>query len=663
MRTLRDLRRSLAVGARHFTCDLTFHHNGGTSSTMKRPSTQFLLGALVGCLPARGAAPTPADANWYSRSFFLLHLDHHTTDQAAVGRDADPAETARLINLVKPDVIQIHAKGNPGWTTYPSDVGHSPPQLARDVMQVWTDIARRHGYTFSAYYNLGRDREIMQRKPEWNRVRAGGKPYDNMLCYHSGVAEQYLWPMIDEIMTRYRPGGFWFDGSCFTVMNCYCARCGERFQRDHRLQPPRNAQEPGWAEFKEMQRQIYREFCAETAARIKRRDPACLVAINWAYALRMPEAPPPGVDYFTGDHGNSVDDLAPDAIWYDSQGLPFDLMTTVFYSDAEGAKLKPRPQLEQELAIIVAHGGRYFAWDNPTAESGLKPERFEMMTRVVTPYLRARQPWCLGSRARPDIALFHGAAAHYAQSNASAAAFPRQNPALLAACEGLRRLHLSPEMISDQRLAQGDVLGRLLLLEDTAALTDSNRRALRAYVEKGGRVLLTGRAVDAAQMPGSDAPSLAGVVRRILGQGEIFALPHPLFAAGASEPPPSSRDILQELLPSAGRWLTTDAPETVETLLREKSGARILHALNIAPGQRHQDPKSKSFLRTQVTELPAAPTFSVSVRLAGPPASVTLQPQGTPVSGATWREGRLHLTVPSFATHQMVVIAGPGQSP
>ena len=92
---------------------------------------QIVLGAaLASGWAALCAQPLPAaeDAQadpWYARSFFLLHLDHHTNDKMEVGRDADPAETARLINLIKPDVIQIHAKGNPGWTTYPSQVGHT----------------------------------------------------------------------------------------------------------------------------------------------------------------------------------------------------------------------------------------------------------------------------------------------------------------------------------------------------------------------------------------------------------------------------------------------------------------------------------------------------------------------------------------------------------
>lgn len=603
----------------------------------------------LACLSPQARAE---DGNWYERSFFLLHLDHHTTAQMEVGRDADPDETARLINLIKPDVIQIHAKGNPGWTTYPSKVGHTPPKLARDVMQVWTDIAHKNNYVFSAYYNLGRDREIMTRHPEWNRVNANGTPQDNALCYHSGVAEQYLWPMIDEIMTLYRPAGFWFDGSCFTVANCYCAKCRERFRREQNLEAPATPQAAGWAAYKEMQRRIYRDLCAQTAARIKQRDPNCLVAINWAYAWRMPEEPPPGVDYFTGDHGTLVDDIAPDAIWYDSHSKPFDLMMTVFYLDSKGTQPKPRVQLEQEMGIIIAHGGRYFAWDYPTPESALVAERCELMARVATPFLRARQAWCLGSRALPDVALFQGAAAQYAQGVASPSAFPRSNPPLLAACEGLRRQHLSPEMISDRRLELGEIRGRLLVLEDTCELTEANRLALRRYVENGGRVLLTGRAVAAAQL--ADARPTEGLSRQPLGKGEVFSLPQPWFASTRS--PGDVGKILQQVLPTAQRRLTTDAPETVEVLLREKGGEKIIHLVNIAPGTRERDPKANGFVNLQIRELPPAPACRVSLRIAGRPSSVTLQPQNTALADWTWSDGQLQFTVPTFATHQMVVV-------
>ncbi len=591
---------------------------------------------------------------WYQRSFFLLHLDYHTTDRMAVGRDADPAETARLLGLVKPDVIQMHAKGNPGWTTYPSNVGFTPPLLVRDVLQVWTEIAKRHGYVFSAYFNIGRDREIMRRHPEWNRLRADGTLWDNMLCYHSGVAEAYLWPMIDEILHRYQPAGFWFDGSCFTVRNCYCGKCRERFERQYHLPPPKTPQQPGWKEFKEMQRQIYREFCEQTAARIKRQAPTCLVCFNWAYSFRMPEEPPPGIDYFSGDHGCQVDELAIDAIWYDSQGRPFDLMTTIWYADSQGQHIKPAHQLQQEIAIIIAHGGRYFAWDNPTPDSGLRADRYEMMAQVVTPFLRSRQPWCQHSRAVPDVALFHGAASHYFLNETNPVAFPRENLPVVAACESLRRLHLTPEMISDRRLDAGDIRAKLLILEDTPVLTEANRQALRRYVERGGEVLLTGKAV--VQSGLKESPLTAELEVEAVGRGKVYFLSRPLFQTQGEWNLASAAEILQKLLPSEKRRLVADAPESVEVLLREKEKHVIVHLINVGKGIRRRDPKSNPFVSLRIDELPPAPSCRVSVALDREPKWVRLQPQDKPLAHWDWKNGRVTFEVPTFDIHQMVVI-------
>ncbi len=218
-------------------------------------------------------------------------------------------------------------------------------------------------------------------------------------------------------------------------------------------------------------------------------------------------------------------------------------------------------------------------------------------------------------------------------------------------------------MISDRRLEQGDVRGRILLLEDTVALTDENRRALRRYVERGGRVLLTGRAIGAAQWTGSVASVGWGLTRQACGQGEVFGLPQPVFKSGSERLQGNAKEIFEYLVPPKDRWLTTDAPETVEVLLREKDGLKILHMLNIAPGQRQRDLQAPGFLNLLVKELPPAPACKVSLRLSQPPVSVRLQPQDQAVTNWTWRAGRLELSLPSFQTHQIVVISPSSATP
>ena len=674
-----------------------------------------LLVALAAGAVLAGCA---AAGNWYEESFYLLHEDHHTSGQVEVGRDTDPAEAARLVALSRPDVVQIHAKGNPGWTTYPTKVGHTPPELARDVLAVWRDLARAGGCHWSIYYNIGRDGEIEKRRPEWNRSAADGREIEKALCYHSGVAEAYLWPMIDEIMAGYGPDGFWFDGSCFTIRNCYCDTCRERFNRETGLAAPVKPAEAGWARYKEMHRQIYRDFIHATAERIHRRDPKCLVAVNWAYSLRMPERPDPGIAYLTGDIGNGVEGLSPEAHWYDSTGLPFDLMTQLntMVEKEEGTRAvremapKPPHQVWQEMAVIIANGGRYFLWDNPTPTSGLVAERHEFAGRVVAPFLRARQPWCMRTERVPDASLLHSAATHYAVTETDPTAFTKRNSRIDGASAALARLHLNYEFVPDWRLAEGDVRSPLLVVEHPKVLAKETVDGLLAFVRGGGNLLVTGMglsrddrlpallgvraagggtsgseplAVDVAGtahrfthwltrlacdgaetvMTVRDAEGTAHpfLTRRAAGQGTAWYVPVPLLSLHGQDVVPEVvlRQVFEHVRPAAGRHVQTTAPPDVEVVLRRRGDTRILHLVNMAAGERKVITTDRR-RHTEITRLPPAPACRVTVRMPARPARVHLEPDGGDVTDWRYADGGVTVDVPAFPVHQMVVIETGG---
>ena len=447
-------------------------------------------------------ATTAQADNWYTESFWLLHEDHHTSGVHEVGRDADLEETRRLVGLVRPDMIQIHAKGNPGWTTYPSKIGHTPPQLVKDVLAIWHDVARRDGYHFSAYYNIGRDGEIMQRRPEWNRMFPDGSPVDKTLCYHSGVAEDYLWPMIREIMHGYHPQGFWFDGSCFTIRPCYCPKCTERFRKEHGMAAPEKPADRGWAAYQEMQRQIYREFIRATCREIHAIDPDCLVAFNWAYSIRMPEKPEGAIAYLTGDIGNRVEGLSAEAHWYDSTGVPFDLMTQIStvqpVDDREGAALAMRPK-------PCRRSSRRWRSSSPTAAAstaGTLPHPRAAWRRTIPihgpsddAFSAQPAPWCEKSQRMADVSLLHSAAIHYATTETAATSFTKRNNRLDGATQRLPTLHLNYEMLPDWRLAAGDVGSPLVIVEHPKGLTSETANRLLEVVRQGGSLLLTGMGI------------------------------------------------------------------------------------------------------------------------------------------------------------------------
>ena len=462
-------------------------------------------------------------ADWYERAFIILHIDHHVREEFPVGRDADEQETLRLIELSSPDVLQIHAKGNPGWTTYPATVGFTPPLLERDVMDVWTRVARRLGKPFSAYFNLGRDREIMRRRPEWNRVDAGGILDDNMLSYNTAVTAEYLYPMIDEILRTYDPDGFWFDGSCFTVRACYRDECLERWQEMGHDHVPRSPLDPEWTAYKEMHREIFRELVRDTTARIHDRKPDCLVAVNVAYGLLMPERPDPGIDYLTQDIADCIERLGPAAGFLDAQGLPFDFMVSVWASDhrvqgGDGTLVpKSVEQLQQEAAVIVSRGGRFSAWDNPTDGSGLVEDRQRVFAAVAA-WLRDRQQWCMGTANVPDVSVLHTPETHYVNNRERRECFVNASPPVETASKYLDEQHIVHEIVPGWRLEHGAVSSKLLIVEHPHVLTRPQLAALRDFAHAGGAVLLTG---DAAVVGGPELREMCGITEAAIAPTEL----------------------------------------------------------------------------------------------------------------------------------------------
>ncbi len=453
-------------------------------------------------------------AGWYQNAFIVFHADHHTRGESEVGRDADEKQTRDMIYTASPDMIQIHAKGNPGWTTYPSEVGFTPPLLCKDVLGMWRRIAKDREIPFSVYYNLGRDGEIMSRRPESNRVDAGGGLRERMLNYDEKIRSTYLLPQITEIIDSYDPEGFWFDGSCFTVSTCYQESSLERWRAESDLAVPRTPDAPGWDQFKEMHREIYREFVGETARLIHKARPHCLVAVNVAYNTLMPEKPDPNIDYLTCDIADHIESIGPAAGMMDGQHLPFDLMVALWYSDRRfmadaESSLHPKPlaQLQQEAATIISHGGRFSAWETPTQESALRPSHMKVFSELSS-WLRARQEWCVHSRNEVDVSLLHSPDTHYANTRESELCFPNYSPQLSAACRLLESHHVLYEVLPAWRLEERDISGKVLIVEDPRVITPSQLGGLRAFVDVGGIVLLTG---DAAIAGGPELRELAGI--------------------------------------------------------------------------------------------------------------------------------------------------------
>lgn len=541
-------------------------------------------------------------------------------------------------------------------------------------------------------------------------VGSNGKLWSIALCMQSGVLEGYVWPLLREIIERYQPDSIWFDGLGGQADPCYCKTCRAQFEQATGKPVPVQATDPGWAEFKVMQRRVYHAFLEKTLAEIHRLSPDCLVTHNGAYTLRMPEKPPVGLGFLSMDYVDHSNMISPYSHYLDSTGLPYEIMTEIFtanpalgpeegWTESETIP-KPPEQIKQEVAAILANGGRYNLWDVPARSSALVEERFHLMQNVVAPFIRQREAWCLGTR-RPDVSILYSSHDQYARLQSSAKLFGRNEKWLKQVDERLRELHLNYEYVTDWRLAAGDVRGQLLVVDDPVSIAPATVEAVLQYANRGGRVIWSGHArharltavlgvqfgsgaavetVALEAVPGTFrsrfhrvmadsarmvlAASLASggrhpyLLAKRVGAGEVYYAAGPLFQetdeAGAIAPPGLAA-LFARLLPDEERLLTTDVSDKALATVRAKGGEYVIHLANLSPGKRRNGTWRRRSYQV-ITDVPPIPACSVSVKLAAKPTAVYLQPQGRKIDDWLYRNGRLEVAVPSFDFHQMVVI-------
>jgi len=648
------------------------------------------------CTNKKQNSESKETGNWYTKGFYFLHYDHHVREDWDMGKDTDPDQIRRLLDLARPDAISLITKGNTGYTTYPTKVGFRPPHYYKDMVKIYRDAAAEHNIPFIAYYNPGRDKYIMEHKPEWNKMDINGKLQDRAICYNTPVVEEYLLPQVDEIMDLYHPAGWWMDGTFPHHYVCFCEECKKDFRKQTGLEPPDSPRSESWSAYKKFNQDQWRQFVHKLAERIHAKDPDCLIACAAAWYYSIPEKPDPGYGFFSHDFswpGNVYFHSGVLRFW-DTQGLPYDVMTTTFLS---ADKLKPFDRLAQEMAVSLSNGGRFYAWDNPSPSSGLYDSHIDYMGRLSS-WLRSRQPYWQDAESMPDVSVLEIAESHYLRTDTISALFPNSRD-IPKIAKTLSMLHMHAEILADWRLLEGPVRGSLLILNDPLVIPDSVMYKLDEYVNRGGSVLLTAGALkcdvsgiaefagveyvsEASQKvsvnvpgmgtlplqykwynvrPGDAEIILSGeknvpfLTRKEAGPGAVWYCAVPMFeeSGGLSHPDALRKAILDIVLPESERRINVKAPEWVEVSLRKQESPNkryIVHLVNMSGGR--VGARGSEYISPN----PSMPVCTISVRVPQKPAFVTLEPGGREPEYWEYSDGNVVVRTGEAHIHEMVVL-------
>jgi hypothetical protein len=144
------------------------------------------------------------------------------------------------------------------------------------------------------------------------------------------------------------------------------------------------------------------------------------------------------------------------------------------------------------------------------------------------------------------------------------------------------------------------------------------------------------------------------VTRHRFGEGEAFYVAADLFAAYHRCQYPGLRELVGDLfelaLPEAP--LLTTAPPTLEIALRERGDMTLVQFVNHAPG------KSLAQNSAFIESVPSTPGFSLTLALAERPEEVRLQPGGAEPEWS-YAEGTLTAFIPPVHLHATLAIRRP----
>jgi len=651
--------------------------------------------------PLASPAQTPRPRLRRKDCFLGFHFDlHPNLADTALGRDVTDAMVEQFLAKTKPDYVQYDYKGHVGYVGYPSKVSTSAP-IVKDSLEIWRRVTARNGVALFIHFSGVLDGLAVSDHPEWARVDAAGARDRQQTSTFGPYVDERMIPQLKEAIEKYDVDGAWVDGECWGTNPDYSPAAARAWRAASGMQTlPKKPGDPGWQQFLEFQREQFRKYVKHYADALHAFRPSFQIASNWLYTTYVPERPELPVDFLSGDYlGNaSISTARLEARYLHSVGKPWDLMAWGFQNAGPGGvSHKPAVQLQQEASVVLAQGGGFQVYYQPTRAGKLDDRLVGVMANVAS-FCRARQALSHKSESVPQIGVVFSRKSLYeytaplGQPAASGAPAPPSPAARLfggwgsmvnparGLLDALVENHYSVDVIPDWKLAEVASQYPMLAVPDWGNLGQDTKEALAAYVDRGGRMLLTGAANAAlfakelsvrpvgepsdqpafvtggeifgnlrglwldvepagaevleSRYPTYDATRDAKCAATLskFGAGRIAAIYGPVGSAFAANHSAATRQFLKRV---ADRIFTPmaqlDGPPTLELALRRKNGMLLVHVANCTAMQVASDYATADFI-------PPVGPLPISVRTARKPTAVTLEPQGTPLAGR-WEDG------------------------
>jgi hypothetical protein len=317
----------------------------------------------------------------------------------------------------------------------------------------------------------------------------------------------------------------------------------------------------------------------------------------------------------------------------------------------------------------------------------------------VAAFCRKRQAYCHNTATIPQVAVLHSQSFYYRNCDPLFNFGPANCP-MEGALHALLENGYSVDILNEETLCERIAQYAVVVVAEQDGLPPTVTDALKAYVQNGGRLLMSGShlaaqcselaGVAAAEgMPGSGyvpadngcvtvsgpwqnvtlttATELAPLFNQQepalnkagtpaatlnnLGNGIVVAVHGPVFRAYYQSHYPRLRRFIADMVDAldATNVIRLDGPWWIEMSARQKDGRTLIQFVNRSSSG-HLTPN-----RHMVEHVPDAGPFSVTIPMAQRPTRVFMAPDETGIEW-TWSDGVLVVKIAGLAIHNVLVI-------
>lgn len=440
---------------------------------------------------------------WWEKPYRIVQTNLRLTDAGL-----DPVELARQASAFGATAITFNVGGI--FAFYPTELPlHARnPYLTRDLTGDMLKAARSEGLKMIGRYDLSKGTRVAyEAHPDWFVHNAKGEPQEYngtyQACVNGGWSHDYAHRILRESLARYDLDGVFFNMTGYQPYDysgnyrgiCHCGNCqrgfAEMFGRG--LPEREDFSDPAYADYLQFKRRTSQAASKRMYETVKELRPDCGVMGNGHGTF----------DFMRLEIQRAVSRPAPEwphqpgelARWGAAvgQGKPYSCASTNFLDfQWRFASETPHNHLLR-FGQQIASGAQidYYllgTFDQDNAEPLEPVQRFLQWHRENGEHLT-------GTTSLARVALYHSRASDL-HAGATDTGRYRTN-GFRGAYRLLLEARIPFDFVSDTRMGDPDIAERLsaydvIVLPDTACLSDAEADVLDAFVASGGALIATG---------------------------------------------------------------------------------------------------------------------------------------------------------------------------